>query len=106
MHTISQTAKDRQNHSSFIARHANAPNTTINSKSAKLNKNASLRPKNLKDALLSDGPSAAGYIPNVIGVNASKAATVQIPPTKRQRLSLSQSKESISDGNQTGGNWS
>ena len=44
-------------------------------------------------------------MPNTIGVSGgNKVATIQIPPTKRQRLSLTQSKESASD--KTGGNWS
>ena len=43
---------------------------------------------------------SSGYVPNMIGVNSTP---VQIPPTKRQRLSLTQSKESFSDG---AGNWS
>ena len=83
MHTISEATKERHNQSHF-APAGNAPNTTQH-RSAKLPKKTSLRPKNLKDALLDDsGNAAAGYEPNVIDVaTRAKASTVSIPPTKR-----------------------
>ena len=88
MHTISEATKDRNNKGNHFAPVGNAPNTTQH-RSAKLPKKTSMRPKNLKEALL-DENNAVRYEPNVIDVaGRAKASTVSIPPTKRQRLSLS-----------------
>lgn len=67
MQTISDVTRERKNHSAFLQA-GNAPNAAMGKSSATKfakNYNGSLRPKNLKEALI-DGNSAS-YMPNAIG---------------------------------------